>query len=219
MIKKLLTFLSVIHTQSVEKWQAGPRVLAESKKIYSLSFSSSLSTSYSICETVFARPLNDGSQKIRETSVDRFWSKVKKGDNCWEWQAGKNQQGYGRFHRLTGEKVGARLCSKMDGAHRVAWELDNGPIPEGLIICHRCDNPGCVNPGHLYLGTYAENSRDVSIRGRIKGEKNPNAKLTLEDVAMIRKLAKKGIRQQDIADGFKISSGHVSSIVCHKLWT
>jgi hypothetical protein len=91
-----------------------------------------------------------------EQTAARFWSKVEKGQGCWTWTAGRNADGYGWFKISGGPKV----------AHRVAWELTNGPIPEGLIVRHRCDNPPCVNPGHLELGTHKDNRRDCSQRGR-----------------------------------------------------
>lgn len=109
---------------------------------------------------------------------ERFWSKVavKELDECWEWQAGKAGGGYGTF----------RVHHKMWQAHRVAWALTYGPIPKGLFVCHRCDNPGCCNPYHLFLGTNADNLRDAAKKGRI-------GKLTKDDVLEIRRLLEEGV--------------------------
>lgn len=88
----------------------------------------------------------------------RFFSKVKIAglNECWEWQAYKNKFGYGLFN--------VNYYATM--AHRVSWELNNGPIPKGLYVLHKCDNPCCVNPNHLWLGTYKDNMRDCVAKGR-----------------------------------------------------
>lgn len=87
---------------------------------------------------------------------DRFWAKVEKTDGCWLWKAA-TRYGYGVF----GVRAG-----KIRGAHRVSWELANGPIPGGLFVCHRCDTPACVRVDHLFLGTAADNNADARSKGR-----------------------------------------------------
>jgi hypothetical protein len=89
--------------------------------------------------------------------MDRFWSKVAKGadDACWLWQAGRFKSGYGAF----------AMRPHTKRAHRVAWELVNGPIPDGLHVLHECDTPPCCNPAHLFLGTHADNMRDRQSKG------------------------------------------------------
>lgn len=90
---------------------------------------------------------------------ERFWAKVDKGDGCWEWTGGRANRGYGHVEPVRGQNR---------SAHRVSWELTNGPIPDGLWVLHRCDNPPCVRPSHLFLGTHADNMRDMEAKGRGK---------------------------------------------------
>lgn len=89
---------------------------------------------------------------------ERFWKKVKKSNisDCWIWSGFKNPHGYG----------GIEIKGGMALAHRVAWELTYGKVPEELYVLHHCDNPTCVNPSHLFLGTQADNIRDMCLKGR-----------------------------------------------------
>jgi hypothetical protein len=99
---------------------------------------------------------------IGDSLLNRFWSKVKKTDNCWEWQACKNEHGYGILN------IGKRGLGKIR-AHRLSFIIHKGEIPESLLVCHRCDNPTCVNPEHLFLGTQKDNTQDMIKKGRGKG--------------------------------------------------
>jgi hypothetical protein len=91
-------------------------------------------------------------------ALTRFWAKVKLGspNECWEWQGGSYANGYGSF----------RLGGPNTGAHRASWILSHGDIPNGLHVCHKCDNPKCVNPAHLWLGTIRQNYDDMVAKGR-----------------------------------------------------
>jgi predicted XRE-type DNA-binding protein len=145
---------------------------------------------------------------------ERFFSKVAVGaDNmCWEWLANKTHDGYGRF-KVKGRRV---------GAHRVAYELAIGPSPEGMCVCHNCDNPSCVNPAHLFLGTQADNMADKVSKGRLRcgrGETQGSAKLTQAKVDEIRELyAGRQFTQSALARAFGVSQMHISDIVRGKCW-
>jgi hypothetical protein len=124
--------------------------------------------------------------------ADRFWPKVAKTDKCWLWTGGHTGHGYGVIGLGTAEK-GTEL------AHRVSWEMANGkPVPDSLEVLHSCDNPPCVRPDHLFLGTQQDNIRDRDAKGRgrhpnpARGEHNGNSKLTAERVSEIRTKLKDG---------------------------
>ena len=96
---------------------------------------------------------------------ERFWAKVDKTESCWLWRASLSQDGYGQF----------KLHGTMRRSHRVAWELVYGVVPNGLFVLHSCDNPPCVNPGHLFLGTNTDNMRDCAAKGRHKSRTHPES--------------------------------------------
>jgi hypothetical protein len=101
------------------------------------------------------------------TLEERFWRKVKKSEGCWEWQGWRDDGGYG--------SIGSFGNADRVKTHRYSWQLHNGPIPDDLLVCHTCDNPPCVRPDHLFLGTHLDNMRDKMKKGRHKaGRRTPN---------------------------------------------
>jgi len=144
----------------------------------------------------------------------RFWTKCDVGEGgCWNWSAARDRKGYG--------KVG--LQHKTIGAHRVAWIIANGDIPSGLQVCHHCDNPACINPAHLFVGTGRDNSQDMVKKGRarppcLSGAMNGRAKLTAEDVARIRARGASGGSYRAIAQEFSVSKSLVAQILRGTIW-
>lgn len=123
----------------------------------------------------------------RESLDVRFWKKVRRGKACWVWTGYKNPRGYGIIS-AGGSPIQLLL------AHRVSWVLSRGEIPNGMCVMHKCDNPPCVNPKHLVVGTQAENLDDMRKKGRDRyrplfGENNPRHRLTDRSVLSIRKSA------------------------------
>lgn len=157
-----------------------------------------------------------GNNQFSGLSVeDRFWQKVDKrsDEDCWNWIGCTHHQwGYGNFsfHR------------KYMAAHRYSWIIRFGDIPEGMCICHKCDNPRCVNPNHLFLGTVADNNYDKKIKGRqpsVEGENNPNAKLSRDDVIKIRTLYASGKHSgAELARNFGVNPETVYHILNGKRW-
>lgn len=158
------------------------------------------------------------------TDEQRFWAKVNKDGPvvredlgpCWMWTASLRPNGYGqlKFAGSAGRK-----------AHRVSWALAHGPVPDGSSVCHRCDNPACVRPSHLFLGTQTDNMRDKVIKGRnvisrLRGSDIGNSKLSPDDVMEIRRLRNvEGRRLAEIAGRFDISYGTVSEIATGRTWS
>lgn len=157
---------------------------------------------------------------------DRFWDKVEMGgsDDCWEWKGARHPtQGYGFIYA-------GRLYQRNKHwvkAHRLSWEIAHRrQVPEGRCILHHCDNPPCVNPVHLYLGSRADNANDRAERKRGKehrqrGEDNDNAKLTEKDVrSIIEELRRLPRRSQwTIAREFGIGQAQVSRIMRRENWS
>ena len=153
---------------------------------------------------------------ITEYEKSRFHKKAKIGgiESCWEWIGAKNGSGYGNFF----------FKGKTDKAHRVSWMIDKlKAIPRDMCICHKCDNRGCVNPSHLFIGTQQENMDDMVKKGRQgsydhSGEKHPRTHLTDRCVRNIRSLIVMGASGKNIARIYKIDSRAISSIKVGKNW-
>jgi hypothetical protein len=111
---------------------------------------------------VRAKPFNDLTEiaDLRPGDLNRFWGYVRMGDGCWEW-TGATQGGYGAFH----------LRSRVIRSSRFSWMIHRGEIPAGMVVCHRCDNPPCVRPDHLFLGDHTENAIDSLSKGRGRWQK------------------------------------------------
>jgi hypothetical protein len=138
------------------------------------------------------------------TRVEWFFEKVdQRGpDECWLWKAGKNRAGYGVFG------VGAKR------AHRWIWEFENGPIPPGMLILHKCDTPACVNPAHLRLGTHSDNMRERCEKGRtLKAEHANAAKLSNADAERIREMYLFGAKCPDMARAFGVTRETIGNVV------
>ena len=144
--------------------------------------------------------------------MKRFWSKVdiRGPDECWEWSAFRRND-YGVF----------RLNGRIQQAHRVAWELTNGPITDDLDTLHHCDNPPCCNPAHLFLGTHADNMADRDAKGRghyFRGEQHPMAKLKSTDIPVIRELLRRGVYGFEVARRYSVAATTISAIKTGQHW-
>lgn len=172
-----------------------------------------------------------------KTIAERFWPKVARGDGCWLWTAAIHRNGYGKFN------IGGKILL----AHRVAWSLAVGTVAEGSYICHHCDNPGCVRPDHLFIGTPVDNRQDSIKKGRdrignlkkdeseyyrpklvpstrntenlLRGSECTWAKLTEEKVREIRRrYISSRISQRRLADEYKVSVMTINDVVHRRKW-
>jgi hypothetical protein len=142
----------------------------------------------------------------RRSPEERFWEKVRKTNGCWLWTGAADKFGYGSFMPDTQAKV-------LLKAPRYSWELHHGPVPEGHFVCHHCDNPACVRPDHLFIGTPADNSRDMATKER-SGKKS----LTARDVRTMRALRKKGLTVEAIGRRFGVGPSAASSAIRGRTW-
>jgi len=149
-----------------------------------------------------------------KNTIANFWARVDQTGDCWPWTKYCNSDGYGK----------AWFNGRQERAHVLAWYFSNGTIPADLCVLHKCDNPPCCNPSHLFLGTQLDNMRDRDAKGRgaiviVLGERNGNAKLTEADVLEIKALLAKGVLPKVVADQFGVGRRMVSYIKTGKNWT
>lgn len=162
--------------------------------------------------------------RITEYLKERFFKRFdKKESGCWEWSARKDQCGYGNISHDYKELK----------AHRVSWTIFKGDIPANMCVCHHCDNPACVNPDHLFLGSHKDNMDDRDRKKRccrgekrselnrqfgIKGERVYNSKLNADKVKEIVMLRRQGLKFREIADKFGVKHPTVQGILNGRYW-
>lgn len=161
-----------------------------------------------------------------EKSRERFLDKVLRGNECWEWQGATSENGYGQF----------RVGDKTLQAHRVSWLLHFGPIPDGMCVCHKCDNRSCVKPGHFFLGTLLDNIQDKVNKGRqskgpshqaacrgprpsMQGSRHPHSRLTEDQVRDIREAIAFEERTQVVAARYGVHMSTIERIAKYQSWT
>jgi len=142
-----------------------------------------------------------GRERLKRNDHVTFLNRIKIINDCWEWQGGKNNKGYGQFS----------INNSLTLAHRYSYQYYKGDATN-KHVCHKCDNPKCVNPAHLFLGSYITNTLDCLIKGR------KPTKLTKEDVIIIRKLIKDGFACYKIAKIYKVSDTTIKAVKTGKTW-
>lgn len=147
--------------------------------------------------------------KPTEHELANFWSKVRKGDDCWEWQGARTPFGHGVFSNKAGMKT----------AHRFSYLIHHGEMPQGMFVCHKCDNPACVNPAHLEIGDQFDNMGGCSKRGRIaRGNRHPRSKLTDVKAKAILMLYRDGVGLMELTQMFRVSQNAIRQVVTGVTW-
>lgn len=146
--------------------------------------------------------------------MDRLWNRTDRSSGCWIWTGCVDGSGYGLIS----------LNGKMVKTHRLSWVLSNGQIPEGLFVCHHCDNRKCINPDHLFIGTNKDNMQDKVRKGRkngggpAMGEHNGSAKMNAKKVIKIRELHKNGMSEKKISKQIGVGKSQVHRIIARQNW-
>lgn len=159
--------------------------------------------------TIFPRSIHHSSKTVEQC----FWEKVVKKEWCWEW-TGSTRYGYGYLFRQIDRKI------VTISSHRISWQIHNGSIQEGMQVLHRCDNPPCTNPEHLFLGTQRDNMADKVFKGRHpKGIGAPQSKLTDDKIENIRRrYSSWGTTYQKLANEYCVSVCTICNIINRKTW-
>jgi len=153
-------------------------------------------------------------ERYEETKIKRFMAKVIESDGCWEWMGPVNKDGYGKYC----------VHSRKVFAHRFVWESEYGTIPDGLEVCHSCDNPKCVRLDHLFLGTQKENVADMDRKGRrnikprVWGESCHLSKFKEKDVLKIRQMYQFGMGISSIAKDFAVKYSAIYPLIKRRTW-
>ena len=151
------------------------------------------------------------SQTYTVPVIDRFWKNVQKTETCWLWIGPKSDSGYGILS----------IDGRSERAHRFAYETFNGRIPHGEFVCHSCDNPACVNPSHLWVGSHSENMRDMVAKNRhrktpnLYGELHPLSKLTADDARKIREDSRAA---KYVANDYGVSPTLIRRVRRREMW-
>lgn len=145
------------------------------------------------------------SSELSKPEAERFWPKVRRAgdDDCWLWSGSLMTRGYGQFF----------WNGRPDGAHRVAWILTHGSIPDGLFVLHRCDVRPCCNPAHLFLGTHKHNMEDAQAKGTLHVPRPRKQTVTDAQCAEMLALYRAGMQQNHIAQRFGVSKTYVCLLV------
>lgn len=153
------------------------------------------------------------ADRAKVAIADRFWAKAVKSDRCWQWTGAINNKGYGQFRLARNEPAAY--------AHRIAYELETGErVPHGMFVCHACDNPRCVRPSHLFLGSHRDNTNDMVAKERQAiGERNSHAKITPDEAIRIINARGRGRRAlKAAAESVGISISHANAIGRGVFW-
>lgn len=156
------------------------------------------------CQMIYRNKINHVDQ--RERFLLGISTEMNEND-CWIWAKAKDKDGYGQFDNMR--------------SHRFSYVLFKGEIPVNMIVCHSCDNPSCVNPDHLWIGTHKDNALDRDLKNRAniaRGSRQRMSKLTEEKVKLIKRRIAEGIRSCDLSKEFNISNQVISQIRHHKAW-